>query len=80
MTIKRFSRALGIAAGLAVMTLSPTFAVAQAQPAAARAGEQARPDQGPPPRIAGDRNDRRRQRERQQNAAAADPAVVKAEV
>lgn len=83
MTIKRFSRALGIAAGLAVMTLSPAFAVAQDQPGAdaSRAGnEPTRTERVQPGRIGGDRNDRRQQRERQKAPAPVDPAVVKADV
>ena len=81
MTIKRISRALGIAAGLAVMTLSPALAVAQDQSGPARpANDQVKAERVQPGRIGGDRNDRRQQRERQQAAAAADPAVIKAEV
>ncbi len=81
MTIKRFSRAVGIAAGLAIMTLSPALAVAQEQSgAAAQQGEQPKAERVMPGRIGGDRNERRQQRERQQAAAPADPAVIKAEV
>ena len=81
MTIKRFSRAVGIAAGLTIMTLSPALAVAQEQSgAAAQQGEQPKAERVMPGRIGGDRNERRQQRERQQAAAPADPAVIKAEV
>lgn len=79
MTIKRFSRALGIAAGLAIMTLSPALAVAQAN--APRTGDEPiTTERVQPGRIGAERNARRQQRERQPAAAQADPAVVKAEV
>lgn len=78
MTIKRISRALGIAASLAAVTLSPTFAFAQQAP---RAGdERVTAERVQPGRIGGDRNERRQQRQRSQAAAPADPAVIKAEV
>lgn len=83
MTIKRFSRALGIAAGLAVMTLSPALAVAQDQSSAeAQAGnERARSERVMSGRIGGDRNERQQQRQQRQKAPApVDPAVIKAEV
>ena len=82
MTIKRFSRALGIAAGLAIMTLSPSLAVAQAQSGAApQAGnERARSEQVMPGRIGGGRNERQQRQPRQKAPAPVDPAVIKAEV
>lgn len=81
MTIKRISRAFGVAASLAVMTLSPTITIAQDQPADPRTGnDRATSEQVMPGRIGGDRNDRRQQRERQQATAVVDPAVIKTEV
>lgn len=83
MTIKRFSRALGIAAGLAIMTLSPALAVAQDQSggSAQPGDERVRAERVMPGRIGGDRNDRQQQRQQRQKAPApVDPAVIKAEV
>lgn len=83
MTIKRFSRALGIAAGLAVMTLSPALAVAQEQSGSAAQAGNGRPpaERVLPGRIGGDRNERQQQRQQRQKAPApVDPAVIKAEV
>ncbi|HEY1073353.1 hypothetical protein [Brevundimonas sp.] len=77
MTIKRFSRAMGIAAGLAVMTLSPALAFAQESGGAnaARSGdENVRTERVQPSRLA------RQQRQRPQAPAPVDPAVIKAEV
>ena len=78
MTIKRFSRALGIAAGLAIMTLSPSFAAAQ-QSTGNPQNEQVQGERAQPGRIAGSRASQRRQRP-QPAPAAPDPAVIKAEV
>lgn len=84
MTIKRFSRALGIAAGLAVMTLSPALAVAQDRPGADTSqpgNERISGERVLPGRVGGDRNERRQQRPQRQRAPApVDPAVAKAEV
>ncbi|MGH7026385.1 hypothetical protein [Brevundimonas sp.] len=83
MTIKRFSRALGIAVGLTLMSLSPTLATAQEYGAPAQQGnERAGNERAAPDRANGDRRDRRqqRQRQRQQAPAPVDPAVIKAEV
>lgn len=83
MTIKRISRAFGVAASLAVMTLSPTITIAQEQSGGdttRQGNDRVRSEQVMPGRIGGDRNDRRQQRERQQAPAAVDPAVTKAEV
>lgn len=77
MTIKRFSRALGIAASLAVATLSPTLAFAQDSNGAdsTRTGdERVRTERAQPGRL------NRQQRQRPQAPAPVDPAVIKAEV
>lgn len=83
MTITRISRALGIAAGLAVMTLSPALAVAQDQSSgSSQPGDtRARAERVMPGRIGGDRSERQQQRQQRQKAAApVDPAVIKTEV
>lgn len=83
MTIKRISRAFGVAASLAVMTLTPTLTVAQEQSGgdtSRQANDRVRSEQVMPGRIGGDRNDRRQQRERQQAPVPVDPAVIKTEV
>ena len=78
MTIKRFSRVLGMAAGLAVITLSPSLAVAQEPSAAATLQNSSRAgaERASGSRATNDRSDRRRQRA----PAPVDPAVIKAEV
>lgn len=83
MTIKRFSRVLGMAAGLAVITLSPSLAVAQDQSGSSNrpADERVQAERVMPGRIGGDRNERRQQRQQRQKAPApVDPAVIKVEV
>lgn len=77
MTIKRFSRVLGVATGLAIMTLSPSLAVAKQQSGSER--EQVQGERAQAGRVAGSRASQRRQRQ-QAAPAAPDPAVVKAEV
>jgi hypothetical protein len=75
MTIKRFSRALGIAASLAVMTLSPALAVAQERPPET-------PGSPTDPRATSTSREtptRMRQQQRPTRQAAPDPAAVKAE-
>jgi hypothetical protein len=80
-TIQRFSRVLGIAASLTLMTLSPAVALAQETGAdtARPANDRVQGERVMPGRIGGDRNERRQARQRQQEAAP-DPAVIKAEV
>lgn len=76
MTIKRFSRALGIAAGLAVMTLSPALAVAQAVRPPEVPGSSTDPR---PTSTSRETPSRMRQQQRPARQTAPDPAVIRAE-
>lgn len=76
MTIKRFSRVLGIAASLAVMTLSPTLAMAQAVRPPETPGSATDPR---PTSTSRETPSRMRQQQRPARQAAPDPAAIKAE-
>lgn len=85
MTIKRFRRAASVAAGLALMTLSPAFAAVQDRPGVdtSRPGdERITGERVQPGRTGAERNQRnqRQRNQRPQAPAPVDPAVVKAEV